>query len=37
MMQARAPMAMAADAPVPVEAGKTTLSVTVSGTVRLMP
>ena len=37
MVQARASMAMAADAPVPVEAGKTTLSVTVSGTVRLLP
>lgn len=37
MMQARAVMNVAADAPVPVEAGKSTLGVTVSGTVRLVP
>jgi predicted secreted protein len=36
MYRAKAEMAMAADAPVPVEAGKSTLSATVSGTVQML-
>jgi predicted secreted protein len=36
MYRARAEMAIAADASVPVEAGKTTLSATVSGTVQML-
>ena len=37
MVQARAAMAMPADAPLPVEAGRSTLGATVSGTVRMLP
>lgn len=36
MYRAKAEMAMAADAAVPVEAGKSTLSATVSGTVQML-
>lgn len=37
MVQARAAMAMPVDAPLPVEAGRSTLGATVSGTVRMLP
>lgn len=36
MFRAKAEMALASDAPVPVEAGRSTLSATVSGTVQLV-